>query len=90
MLELWAGHALQLCSPENFGYLELTRSIEEDDLLSNAALVKALNAAEQPGTHVIVSLPCTGGTTWTYVNEKIPGADQKVEEGRTKFSSTSY
>ena len=85
MLELCAERDSQLCSEQNFGYCELTRITREDDLLSTEGLGKALSAAKRPGTHVMVSLPCTGGAAWTYVNEKIPGAAIKVEEERKQF-----
>ena len=44
-----------------------------------------MEAAKRPGTHVVVSLSCTGGTTWTYVNEKLPETAAKLEEDRKNF-----
>lgn len=85
MLELCAERDSQLCSEENFGHCDLTRFTRENDLLSTEGLGKALDAAKKPGTHVMVSLPCTCGTIWTYVNEKVPGAAEKVEEERKKI-----
>lgn len=53
--------------------------------MSNGGFNVALDSAERPATHVMVSLPCTRGTTWTYVHETLPGHAQLIDEKRKLF-----
>ena len=78
MLESRADQDSQLCRAYRFKPCDKTRITEEDDLLSTGGLEKALEVARKPGAYVLISVPCTSGTTWTYVNEKHPDAEERI------------
>ena len=86
-LELCAGQAPQLGQKDVCDDIEVARITQEDYFLGNVCFEKAFTAARKPATHVVVSLPCTGGRvgTWTFVNEKTPNAEQMIQEEQRKF-----
>ena len=85
MLELCVDQHSQLRRGDHFKICDKTRITEEGDLLSTSGLEKALEAARKPGTHVVISILCTGGTTWTYVDEKHPDAEQRTQAEHKRF-----
>ena len=60
---------------------DLNKSITRKDVIS---LVRSCNKHNIP-VLVWVSLPCTGGSSWSHVNLTLPGNREKVIEARKKF-----
>ena len=73
MLELCTHYNSNLGRDDVRGDCEVTRVTEKVDLLSDDGFQFARDAARRPATHLMISLPCTGGSPLTYVHRYIEG-----------------
>jgi hypothetical protein len=69
---------------------KVIRITQDDDLNSPATrrhVAKELKKYHELGKPIFIwaSLPCTGGTSWSHINLKVPGAREKVLEHRKMF-----
>ena len=75
---------------KEFKDCHVARSTEEYDLNKSSTRKDVISLAKSCSKHNIpvlvwVSLPCTGGSSWSHVNLTLPGNRKKVIEARKKF-----
>ena len=75
---------------KEFKDCHVARITEEYDLNKSSTRKDVISLAKSCSKHNIpvlvwVSLPCTGGSSWSHVNLTLPGNREKVIEARKKF-----